>query len=193
MNFRRLVAARGERYADCTLSNFVVGEGEELKGRQVSKLRAYCQHVALRASEGTGVLLHGACGTGKDHLAMAVARAFIYATAKAVVWTSGALLFERLRDSFDGKQTEGQAVGPYLHAPLLWISDPLPVKGELTPYQSEALYRLVDGRYNARRPIIVTANLSGKADEVMGAAIARRLRESTLQIHCNWQRYGKEA
>lgn len=193
LHFRRLVAARGARYADCLLSNFVIGEGEGLKARQVGRLRDYCEHIALRASEGTGVLLHGACGTGKDHLAMAVARAFIVATAKGVAWTSGALLFEKLRDSFDGKQSEAAAVGPFLNAPLLWISDPLPVKGELTPYQSEALYRLIDGRYNHRRPIIVTANLSGKADDIMGAAIARRLRESTLQIHCNWPRYGKEA
>lgn len=185
-NLNRLIQQRGDRYAKCGLDNFTT-DGQEAPCRAVSRLREYCDEISKNAAEGVGVFLFGPCGTGKDHLAMGVAKAFIGTTRQSVSWASGAMLFEQLRDSFDGKKSEGEVMAPHVKAPLLWISDPLPVRGELTQYQAEALYRLVDARYNARRPMLVTANLEpGKADATLGPAIARRLRESTIQIHCNW-------
>lgn len=185
---RNLIESRGLRYAACTLRNFDTPLDEQAGA--IQKLTAYCDEIARHAAEGRGVFLYGPCGTGKDHLAMAVTKCFIKATAKRVEWTSGAMLFEELRDSFDGRKSEGEVLRRYVQAPLLWISDPLPVRGELTPYQSEALYRLVDARYNAKRPILVTANMAaGEADKLLGPAIARRLRDSTIQIPCNWKQY----
>jgi DNA replication protein DnaC len=185
---RELVQARGARYADCTLGNFTCDTDSQTAA--LLRLKDYCRDIKEHAANGTGVFLFGASGTGKDHLAMGVAKAFTYWTGKPVVWVSGAMLFEKLRDSFDGKKTESEVLGRYTSASLLWLSDPIPVKGELTQYQAEALYRLVDERYNQRRPVLVTANIGpGGADAVMGPAIARRLRESTVQVHCNWGQF----
>jgi DNA replication protein DnaC len=185
-NLAKLIQLRGDRYAKCGLDNFAT-DGHALPTQAVATLRIYCQNITKHAAEGVGVFLFGPCGTGKDHLAMGVAKAFIQATRQQVSWASGAMLFEQLRDSFDGKKTEGEVMGPHLKAPLLWISDPLPVRGELTQYQAEALYRLVDARYNARRPIVMTANIEpGTADLTLGPAISRRLRESMIRVHCNW-------
>lgn len=185
---RELVQARGSRYADCTLTNF--GCDTDKQAQAVERLVGYCRELKENAAKGLGVFLFGSCGTGKDHLAMGVAKAFIAATSKPVIWVSGAMLFEKLRDSFDGKKSESEVLGRYASASLLWLSDPIPVKGELTQYQAEALYRLVDERYNHRRPVLVTANIeAGTADTAMGPAIARRLRESTMQIHCNWNQF----
>lgn len=180
-----LRSVRGDRYRNCTLANFDCATGPQTV--VVEKLRAYCLNIEAHAGEGEGVFLFGACGTGKDHLAMAIATAFVRVTGQKVAWASGSMLFEQLRDSFDGKKSEADVIGPYRNAPLLWISDPLPVKGELTQYQAESLYRLIDARYNARKPTLVTANIEpGQADATFGPAIARRLRESTIPIHCNW-------
>jgi DNA replication protein DnaC len=184
------VSARGERYANCGLNNFAADHESQRKA--LATLQDYCENIKQRAADGVGVFLFGPCGTGKDHLAMGVARAFVAATSQGVSWASGAMLFEQLRDSFDGKKSEGEVMATHVKAPLLWISDPLPVRGELTQYQAEALYRLVDARYNARRPIIVTANIApGTADATLGPAIARRLRESTIPVHCNWPGFGR--
>lgn len=181
----KLESDRGARYRGCRLANFHCDTGPQTLA--VEKLRAYIERIEQHAADGTGVFLFGPCGTGKDHLAMAVAVAFIHRLAESVAWCSGAMLFEKLRDSFDGTKTEGEVFRPYQSAALLWLSDPLPVKGELTQYQAEAIYRLVDARYNAKRPTLVTANMEpGAADTALGPAIARRFRESSLAIHCNW-------
>lgn len=183
-----LIRDKGARYAECRLANFHCTT--DAQRRAVERLSAYCRGIADHATAGEGVFLFGPCGSGKDHLAMALSRVFILATAQPVTWVSGAMLFERLRDSFDGSKSEGEVMRPYLRASLLWLSDPLPVRGELSQYQAEALYRLVDGRYNAKCPTIVTANIeAGGADAAFGPAIARRLRESTIQVHCNWPAY----
>lgn len=187
---RALIAERGERYADCRLHNFRCDVASQRTA--ANKLADFVGRAHGEPKSGEGVFLFGPCGTGKDHLAMGAAMGWIHNTGLAAKWLSGAMLFEKLRDSFDGRKTEGEVMGEYQRVPLLWISDPLPVRGELTQYQAEALYRLIDVRYSHKRPVIVTANIEpGKADESLGPAIARRLRESTLQIHTNWPSYRK--
>ena len=180
-----LISSRGRRYAECRLSNFRCYV--DAQSRAVAKLRSYLSEITEHAATGFGVCLFGPCGSGKDHLAWALASGFIRKTGKRVEWASGAILFEQLRNSFQGKKSESEVMDSYRTAPLLWLSDPLPVNGDLTQYQNESLYRLLDARYSACKPVLITANLEpGKADVAFGPAIARRLRESTLPIHCNW-------
>ncbi len=184
-NLAKLRSDRGERYRQCTLANFDCTTSPQTL--VVERLRSFAANIAQHAGQGEGVFLFGACGTGKDHLAMALASAFIRATGQRVAWVCGAMLFQQLRDSFDGKKSEAEVVGQYRIAPLLWLSDPLPVKGELTQFQAESLYGVIEARYNARRPTIVTANIEpGQADATFGPAIARRLRDATTAFHCNW-------
>lgn len=190
---QQLTRVRGKRYTDCTLENFAVYGADKQQAMQrsaVDYIDEYCRNLHENIADSRGVFLFGPCGTGKDHLATFVARVFIQVTAEPVRWVCGAELYQQLRDSFDGKKSEGEVLRPYASAPLLWISDPLPVKGELSAFEASALYRLIEARYSNRRPLLMTANLGpNEADKHFGPAVARRLRETTLQIYCNWTSY----
>lgn len=187
---QQLTRTRGKRYADCSLANFTFYGTDEQQAMQrgvVASITDYCRNIQDNIADSRGVFLFGPCGTGKDHLATYIARVFIHVTADPVRWVCGAELYQQLRDSFDGKKSEGEVLRPYASAPLLWISDPLPVKGELSQFEASALFRLIESRYSNRRPMVMTANLGpNEADVQFGPAVARRLRETTLQLYCNW-------
>lgn len=190
---QQLTRSRGKRYSDCSLANFALYGPPEAQAMQrgvVASITDYCRKIQENIEDSRGVFLFGPCGTGKDHLATYVARVFIQVTAEPVKWVCGAELYQQLRDSFDGKKSEGEVLRPYISAPLLWISDPLPVKGELSQFEASALYRLIEARYSNRRPTMMTANLGpNEADAQFGPAVARRLRETTVQLYCNWPSY----
>jgi DNA replication protein DnaC len=190
---QQLTRTRGKRYADCSLENFTyygTDEQQAMQRKTVDAIQVYCRDLQENITDSQGVFLFGPCGTGKDHLAAFVARVFIQVTAEPVRWVCGAELYQQLRDSFDGKKSEGEVLRPYASTPLLWISDPLPVKGELSAFEAGALYRLIESRYSNRRPTLMTANLGpNEADKQFGPAVARRLRETTLQLYCNWPSY----
>lgn len=190
---QQLTRSRGKRYADCTIANFTLYGTDEQQAMQrgvVGAVEEYCRNLQANIEDSRGVFLFGPCGTGKDHLATFVARVFIQVTAEPVKWVCGAELYQQLRDSFDGKRSEGEVLRPYTSAPMLWISDPLPVKGELSQFEASALYRLIESRYSNRHPTMMTANLGpSEADKQFGPAVARRLRETTVQLYCNWPSY----
>lgn len=185
------VGQRGERYAKCTLANFECQTQEQRTA--MASLRGYAEQLADNFRDGRGVTLFGPCGTGKDHLSAAICRLYIGRLSKRVRWVDGMTLFGDLRDSFDNaKASEGAIVAGYTRCDVLAISDPLPVLGELTAFQAGALFRIVDGRYSAMRPTILTVNVTAAdAEKRLGNPIVDRLRDSSLMIHCNWQSYRK--
>lgn len=192
-SIKTLEATRGRRYSPCRLANFECGDSES-KLAAVAKLREYLENVASHFGAGYGVTLFGPCGTGKDHLAFAVARGAVATLGCSAVHFDGVQLFERLRESFggDGGGKETSVIGTCRAAGLLTLSDPVPVKGELTDYQASALYRVIDARYAAMRPTILTVNVKpGEAEARLGEAIVDRLRHASLVIHCNWESYRK--
>lgn len=180
---------RGRRYRSCMLANYIVTCTEQ--EQQIAALRSYAERMADHLAVGYGVTLFGPVGTGKDHLAAALCRTAILRHGKRTRWVDGMTLYGDLRTSFDGDGlNETEIVNQYRRCPVLAISDPLPPVGELTPFQASALFRIIDGRYSAQLPTIMTVNVAkGEAEKRLGTAIVDRLRHSSLLIHCNWPSY----
>lgn len=198
--------SRGERYAGCRLDSYVC----ETDAQRVAlaKLRSYLGNIERQITTGNGVVLFGTPGTGKDHLLVSLAVGLIEAHGTrpaggmtyrderpsgqfSIEWRSGAELFAELRAGIDGDQPEGRILGPVIQCDVLILSDPVPPAGELTRYQSEILYRVVDTRYTARRPTWVSLNVATAAEAAakLGAPIHDRLRDGALAIYCDWPSY----
>jgi DNA replication protein DnaC len=141
---------------------------------------------------GKNVILYGGKGTGKDHLLMGLAR-FAFGQCQSVTWRNGADLFAEFRDTMGGSETEAHLLRKYSTCKVLWISDPIPVAGELTPYQGATLFSIVDARYRECLPTWVTINVASATDfsRLLLPQVADRLRDGALCIHCNWASYRK--
>lgn len=182
----------GKRYADCRLDTFKTAT--DLQRTVVKELRGYCETIAERIAAGEGLVLYGPVGTGKDHLAFAVARAAALANFQ-VRWFNGQDWFGRIRDAMDDETSEASIISRVSYPRLVVISDPLPPVGSLSQHQSTMLYRAVESRYSGGNPTIVTLNVAddGEADARLGAATWDRLCHGAWKIRCRWPSYRKPA
>ena len=181
----------GAKYADAAVNNW---RAETERQKQVrAAVVEYCLSVKSRVQCGEGMLLYGPVGTGKDHLAMGVARAACLAGV-SVKWLKGQEWFGSLRDAIDSERTEGE-IFRSLSCQMLVLSDPLPPIGPLTQYQASMLYRLIEDRYSRGGVIVATVNVASdeEADSRMGAQAWDRLKDRAWQIRCEWKSFRKPA
>lgn len=115
---------------------------------------------AAKVASGRGMYLVGPVGTGKTHLASAVCRE-LQAMGKGFRMLSGVQLLELYRACFDGLDTERGVTQSLCGVPVLVIDDL--GKESPTDWAVERLFRVVDGRYNAERPVIVTTQFERPA------------------------------
>lgn len=187
---RRLWQSRGKRYRRCTVDNFQVSCEEQRVA--LGHIRRFADNIDAEIHMGTNLLLTGDPGTGKDHL-MAALLTTAMTNGHYVKWTSGAMLFARLRDSIDAHEDEYSVAREYTLPAVLAISDPAWEREPLTRFQRERLGYIIDVRYNHQRPIWVTLNTKdrGQANDLLGEALVDRLRHEALSLGCNWPSYRK--
>lgn len=186
-NLKELKVSRGSRYADCSLANYQVSCEEQKK--LISELQAYIQNVEDHVNNGQGLLLFGPKGAGKDHCLMGVSK-FVIAWGFKVHWQNGLDLWSRFRSTMrrDARETETEILQELSKVDVLWISDPLPPSGNLSEYEQQRLFQLIDRRYNEKRPTFVSMNVASgvEAEERLGAASVDRLRDGAITFFCNW-------
>ncbi len=107
------------------------------------------------------LFLHGACGVGKTHLAVAAA-------IQIRQWNSNVLfavvpdLLDHLRATFDpGRGVAYDERFNAIRGAFLLILDDLGTENT-TPWAREKLYQLINHRYNERLPTIITSNQEHK-------------------------------
>lgn len=181
----------GKRYADCTLDNYTVTCHAQEKA--LAALREYAANIVDHVDSGRGVVLFGPAGSGKDHLLVALGKEAIPA-GLIVSWRNGRDLAGEFRDAARSDAFSERHLLEELEEPeILILSDPIPPAGGLTAFQADVMFRLVDARYRAMRPIWATLNVTGgdEADSRMGTQIVDRLKHDALAIFCDWPSHRK--
>lgn len=210
--WKSLVESRGARYAGCRLNNFEATTDDQKS--VVSQLREYVADFEKRFGDGQNILLIGPPGTGKDHLAFAMAWVAV-ANYRDCFWVNGTSLWLLFRTAisrewkgsssayksymadeygeFDSclAGDESHIVSKLQNVDLLCLSDPVPPGGSLTDYQAGTLFEIIDHRYNHRKPTYLTLNASNRqeAEQRIGAQTIDRLGHDALALPCNWPSY----
>lgn len=189
----RLERTVGQKYSTASISNWRAETPRQQEVR--AAVIEYCRSVGDRVRLGEGVLLYGPVGTGKDHIAVGIARACCLAGLK-ICWLKGQEFFGKLRDAMDesSDRSEKELFRDF-RSDVLFLSDPIPPVGPLSPYQATMLYRLVDEHYSRGGVVVATVNVSGdeEADKRMGPQTWDRLKDRAWQIKCEWKSFRKPA
>lgn len=121
--------------------------------KMTNMAKRYVNHFEEFFKEGKGLLLYGGVGTGKTYIACMIANALIDKGCPVLV-TNFARVLSTLQGTFD-KQEYLDSLN---HFKLLVIDD-LGVERD-TGYAKELVYNIIDSRYRAGLPMIITTNLT---------------------------------
>ena len=168
------------RYEHCTLESFEPGNAS--LSAALEKALAFCAgYPHLGDDEGLGLLWSGDNGVGKTHLAVAVLRELCEKRgARGQFWDFHELIRE-IKSSYDPetKTTELQVLEPVVDADVLLLDDLGAWK--MTDWMNDTLFSILNSRYMAKRPTLITTNYQDATREEALAADPLRRREFLVE------------
>jgi DNA replication protein DnaC len=163
----------------CSLGNFA--PRTPALSAAYGRALAYSTRFAEARAEGLGLLFWGPSGTGKTHLAAAVlAELAANQGVRGRFWSFGALL-EEIARSYDKASlaSESDRLRAVLEVDLLVLDDL--GSRRMTDWAADTLFTIVNGRYMARRPTLVTTSYEDVDRETAMEADARRRQEFLVE------------
>lgn len=167
-----------ERAQQMTIENYLARSGlmrgllanmtfENFESRIAGTAKEIAEEYADKFSRETarGIMLYGKAGSGKTHLAAAIARRIIEKKRIQARFIRVVDLLSEIRKTFDENENyrtenESDLIHKYASVPLLVIDDLGSEK--TTEWVRQILYQIIDDRWLEQRPIIVTSNLKPK-------------------------------
>lgn len=158
-NTERLMAqlAVPDRFSSATLANYLP------ENRDAARCLEVCQTYATRWPErlkqGGGLVICGKPGTGKNHLAFAIAKHVISEYQASVRFTSAIRIARNFKSTWSrtAEKTEAEVIAEY-SSPDLLIIDEIGVQ-----FGSDAekmiLFEIINNRYEDMKPTILISNL----------------------------------
>lgn len=152
-NRKRIVCFSETNMIDWTFEN------DDRKNPKISDaMIRYTENFPQFLKEGKGLLLHGTVGTGKTFCAACIANRLIDNGYSALM-TNFARLINKIQGMYEGKQEYIDSLNRY----SLLVIDDLGIESK-SEYRQEMVFNIIDSRYRAGLPFIITTNLT--ADEI---------------------------
>lgn len=157
---------------------------DDMSNEQLTKaMHNYVEHFEEFKGQGKGLLLYGSVGTGKTFAACEVANALLDKGYPVLV-TKFTRLANTLQGMFSGRQEYIDSLNRF----SLLVLDDLDAERN-TEYMQELVWDIVDERYRAQLPMIITTNLTGakikNPDSLGKERIYSRLLERCHPIEVN--------
>lgn len=143
-------------FPDAKMQNWTFANDDRANEKVSTVARNYFENFGKMYEDGKGLLLFGKTGTGKSYAAASIANALID-KGHPVLMTNFANIRNAVQGLFDGRQEYFRKFNRF---PLL-ILDDLAAESK-TEYMQEIVYDVINTRYLAGLPLIVTTNLTAE-------------------------------
>lgn len=141
-----------DTFRTACFANYQIRNGNE---RHLKAAKKYCIEFSKMYERNQGLLFWGTVGTGKSYTAACIANYLLEANT-SVVMTSFVRILQEMQ-GFDREREE--TFTNKLNSVKLLIIDDLGAERS-TDYALEKVYGIIDNRYRAKKPLILTTNLT---------------------------------
>jgi DNA replication protein DnaC len=178
-----------ERFKDAEISTFKIDvDDKHLAKLALARLTAEVFAEKFPVVDPPGLLITGHVGSGKSHLAIGILKHIIRERKFTSVFADFRELLKRIRYSYNPEhaETEHSVLAPYLAADVLVLDDMGAEKD--SDWVEETIGYILNARYNAKRSIIITTNLTlappilaeEAKDRTASASAQRAMRVDTI-------------
>lgn len=190
MQVRRLTGDAGipARFADRTFATYQAQATGQRTALAVC--RRYAQDFATQRENGRSLVLTGEPGTGKTHLACAIANAVMADHLAAVRFVTVSDMLRRIKETYrrDATTSESDVIRGFIACDLL-VLDEIGVQVG-SEHEKLLLFEVLNGRYQDLRPTILLSNLSAEElEEFLGHRVMDRFRECGTVLAFDWESY----
>lgn len=148
----RISSMMDETFQSARFENYRKNGGNE---KHLSIALNYCKEFRKMYENNQGLLFYGTVGTGKSYTAACIAN-YLLDNSTSVVMTSFVRILQEMQ-GFDREREE--SFTNRLNSVRLLVIDDLGAERS-TDYALEKVYGIIDNRYRAKKPLILTTNLT---------------------------------
>ena len=181
----------GPRFKDSTFENYTP-ENDEAK-KVLKFCTVYAEKFDKVLEKGAGILMVGSCGTGKNHLASAIAMN-ILDKGYTPIQTTAIKLVRRIKATWarDSSEDEQEVIGSFTEPDLLIIDEVGVQFGSKT--EELLITEIINNRYEERKPTILISNETIESlEKIIGfRAIDRFHEDGSRVLVFNWSSYRRK-
>lgn len=182
------IAGIPRRFADATLASYLPQTDRAEK--VLDACRRYVDTWRERRAKGSSLILSGNVGTGKTHLACAIASTLIHKYGICAKYLTVMQAMQRIRATYaQGAGESEHTVLERIAAVDLLILDEVGVQSG-SAHEHAMLFEIINRRYSDVLPTIVISNLGAKElAAAIGERLVDRLRENGAVLTFGWDSY----
>lgn len=186
-----LDSMRRTGFPDAEMREWTFAKSDHADQKIENVARKYVTNFEAMRKQGTGLLLCGQVGTGKSFLAAAIANELI-SQGTPCLMTNFSRIISRISEKFGGDQKYLDGLNRF----DLLVIDDLGAERD-SDFTWEKVMNVIDSRYRAGLPLIVTTNLSMKElsdpSDLRRQRVFSRLREMCIFLEVSGEdRRGKK-